>query len=98
WEDDLRHGLEVISDRSEALRRFMASYARLAKLPPPEPTPVDVESWVRRIAELETRLPVAVHPGPPVTVEADGDQLDQLLINLVANGVDAALETGGGVE
>ena len=35
--------------------------------------------------------------GPPVTVRADGDQLDQLLINLIANAVDAALSTGGGV-
>jgi signal transduction histidine kinase len=33
-----------------------------------------------------------------VTILADGDQLDQLLINLVRNGVDAALETGGAVE
>ena len=30
-------------------------------------------------------------------IAADGDQLDQVLINLVRNGVDAALETGGGV-
>ena len=33
-----------------------------------------------------------------MTISADGDQLDQLLINLVRNGVDAALETGGGVQ
>jgi signal transduction histidine kinase len=33
-----------------------------------------------------------------VSITADGDQLDQLLINLVRNAADAALETGGGVE
>jgi signal transduction histidine kinase len=33
-----------------------------------------------------------------MSIPADGDQLDQLLINLVRNAVDAALETGGGVE
>jgi signal transduction histidine kinase len=32
-----------------------------------------------------------------VTLLADGDQLDQLLINLVRNAVDAAIETDGGV-
>ncbi|MGE5048266.1 MAG: ATP-binding protein, partial [Deltaproteobacteria bacterium] len=30
--------------------------------------------------------------------QADADQLDQLLINLVRNAADASLETGGGVE
>ncbi|MDB4949179.1 MAG: histidine kinase [Gemmatimonadetes bacterium] len=96
-DDDLRGGLGVIGARAQALSRFMSSYARLARLPAPTPEPMDVGAWVRRTAGLETRLPVRVVPGPPVTVEADGDQLDQLLINLVRNGVDAALETGGGV-
>ncbi len=97
WRDDLRQGLEVISTRSEALARFMSSYARLARLPPPKLASLDVGEWVRRVAGLETRLPVEVRPGPEVTIEADGDQLDQLLINLVDNAVDAATETGGGV-
>lgn len=97
-DEDLRQGLTVISARSESLSRFMASYANLARLPPPTPGPVDVPTWVRRVANLETRMDVEVRSGPDITVEADWDQLDQLLINLVTNGVDAALETGGGVE
>src|SRR5262249_43194854 len=43
------------------------------------------------------RVPVAVTPGPAATLRADGDQLDQLLINLITNAADAALTTGGGV-
>ncbi|MEJ2185409.1 MAG: ATP-binding protein [Gemmatimonadota bacterium] len=97
-DEDLRQGLDIISTRAEALSRFMTSYARLARLPPPELEPVEVRAWVHRIAELETRMPVAVHDGPDLVVQADGDQLEQLLINLVTNAVDAALETGGGVE
>ena len=98
WEHDLRSGLEVIEGRSEALGRFMGAYARLARLPQPRLGPLDVVAWVRRVVALETRLEVAVAGGPAVTVLADGDQLDQLLINLVRNAVDAALETGGRVE
>jgi PAS domain S-box-containing protein len=98
WEHDLRSGLEVIEGRSEALGRFMGSYARLARLPQPAPGPVDVATWVRRVVALETRLEVRVTGGPAVSVSADGDQLDQLLINLVRNAADAALEAGGGVE
>ena len=96
-EDELLNGLAVIAGRSEALGRFMTSYAQLARLPRPRRRPMAVEPWVRRIAELEGRVPVAVRPGPRLTIEADGDQLDQLLINLVRNAADAALETGGGV-
>ena len=94
---DLGRGLDLIAGRAESLSRFMASYARLAKLPAPRLAPVDVATWVRRVAALERRLPVLIEPGPDVEIQADGDQLDQLLINLVDNAVDAALETSGGV-
>jgi signal transduction histidine kinase len=42
-------------------------------------------------------MPVSVFGGEEIKILADGDQLDQLLINLVDNAVDAAEETGGGV-
>jgi nitrogen fixation/metabolism regulation signal transduction histidine kinase len=96
-DDDLRGGLGVIATRSEALGRFLAAYARLARLPHPEPAEVDVAAWVRRAVALETRLPVQIIPSPDTAIFADPDQLDQLLINLLRNAADAALETGGGV-
>jgi len=96
-EDDLQRGLQVIAGRSEALVRFMSAYARLARLPAPQRASLDVGHWVRRIAALETRVAVDVQSGPPTRIAADGDQLDQLLINLIRNAADAALETGGGV-
>jgi PAS domain S-box-containing protein len=95
--DDIRRGLNVIGGRSEALVRFMSAYARLAKLPAPNKAPLAVGTWVRRVAALETRANVIVSEGPPTTFRADGDQLDQLLINLVRNAVDASLETRGSV-
>ncbi|HTY06673.1 MAG TPA: ATP-binding protein [Gemmatimonadales bacterium] len=96
--EDLERGLELIAGRSESLTRFLSAYARLARLPPPKLAPVDVPSWIERVARLETRVAVEIVPGIPVTVTADGDQLDQLLINLIANATDAALATGGGVK
>ncbi|MGH7555563.1 MAG: sensor histidine kinase, partial [Longimicrobiales bacterium] len=96
-DDDLRRGLNVIAGRSDSLSRFMQSYARLARLPAPRLAPLDVGSWVRRVVSLETRLPVEVVSGPELHISADGDQLDQLLINLLRNAVDASLETGGTV-
>jgi len=97
WSDDAERGLGVIETRAEALGRFMASYARLARLPAPRPVEIDVASWIERVVRLETRLPVRVTSGPPIAIRADKDQLDQLLINLVNNAADASLETGGSV-
>ena len=95
--EDLERGLSVISGRSEGLSRFLASYTKLVRLPQPKLAPVDVATWVERTVRLEHRLAVKVVTGPSVTLQADGDQLDQLLINLVRNAVDASLETSGSV-
>ena len=97
WEQEALHGLDVIEGRSGSLSRFLQAYARLAQLPKPTRRPVDVNAWVRRVVELEERMPVALCPGPPTTILADRDQLDQLLINIVRNAVDAASDAGGGV-
>lgn len=97
WEEDMRSGLEIVGNRAEALSRFMAAYARLARLPRPKLAPVELSALIRRVAGLETRLPVYVERGAAVTLQGDADQLEQLLINLIRNAVDAALETRGGV-
>jgi two-component system nitrogen regulation sensor histidine kinase NtrY len=97
WRADVRSGLDVVSARAESLSRFMESYARLARLPPPKLAPVELGPVVRRVAGLETRTRVSVIPGPELLVRADADQLEQLLINLVRNAADASLVTGGGV-
>jgi nitrogen fixation/metabolism regulation signal transduction histidine kinase len=97
WEQDARRGIGVIRERSAALGRFMEAYSQLARLPPPNLAPVDLGALASRVAGLETRRPVAVTGGPELEVRADRDQLEQLLINLVRNAVDATVETGGGV-
>ena len=60
WEEDMVRGLAVIGSRSESLSRFMASYARLAKLPQPKFQPVDIAALARRVVGLETRMNVAL--------------------------------------
>jgi len=97
WDDDMRKGLAVIAARSDSLSRFTTAYARLAKLPAPRLASVAVGDLVRRVAGVETRLGIRIDAGPDFTIRADPDQLEQLLINLLHNAVDAALATGGGV-
>ncbi len=97
WRDDARSGLTVIATRAESLSRFMQAYARLARLPPPQKEQIDLGELVRRVVGLETRMAVRLVEGPAVVLGADGAQIEQLLINILHNAVDAALETGGNV-
>jgi len=97
WMEDARQGLSIIASRAQALGRFMDAYTRLARLPDPRKAPLDAGMLVRKASALETRLGVRVLPGPELRLEADADQLEQALINLVRNAVDAVQETGGGV-
>lgn len=91
WRDDLARGMRVIGSRTEALTRFTHAYARLARLPEPRKRDVDVDALVQRVTALESRVPIETQ-GPPAQVQADEDQLEQLLINLVKNAADAARE------
>lgn len=98
WEDDMSRGLAVIANRTDGLARFMNAYARLARLPAPQFRPVDVSTWIQRVASLDLRMQIPVATGPELTIQADPDQLDQVLINLIKNAIDAATETSGGVQ
>jgi nitrogen fixation/metabolism regulation signal transduction histidine kinase len=97
WREDMQRGLAVISSRADSLARFVESYSKLARLPPPKLEPLKIGALVSRVASLETRLPVNVVAGPDVTVRGDDVQLEQLLINLIRNAVDASMETKGTV-
>ncbi len=98
WRDDMQRGLGVISSRADSLARFIESYSKVARLPQPKFEPVHIGDLVRRVARLETRLPVNIVGGPEISVQGDSAQLEQLLINLLRNAVDAAQETEGRVE
>lgn len=97
WREDVRGGLELIGHRAGALARFLSSYTRLARLPPPRLQTVDLATLVEKVVRLDTRLAVQVLEGEPLAVSADPDQLEQALINLVRNAVEAALPGQGGV-
>ena len=97
WGDDMHRGLEVISSRADSLARFIESYSKLARLPQPRFEPLNIGSLVQRVVSLETRLPVNVVAGPDLVIKGDDVQLEQLLINLIRNAVDASMETKGNV-
>jgi nitrogen fixation/metabolism regulation signal transduction histidine kinase len=88
---DFRRGLSVVESRADALHRFVQSYRKLAQLPPPQLKTVALAPLMERVVLLQQRLAVQLDPGPPASVIADQDQLEQMLINLLGNAVDASL-------
>jgi two-component system nitrogen regulation sensor histidine kinase NtrY len=89
---DFERGLEIIEARSASLNRFLQAYRALAQMPPPAIRRVALRPIVERVVFLETRLPVTMTTGPDVTLMVDSDQIEQMLINLVRNAVEAAIE------
>jgi len=96
WQDDLKGGLELIAERAEALDRFIGAYSRLMHLPQPSFSQVEVAQLLRRVAGLETRMGITVEPGRDLHVRGDRDQLEQLLINVLSNAVEASLQSRPG--
>jgi two-component system nitrogen regulation sensor histidine kinase NtrY len=91
--EDFERGLSIIEARAASLNRFLQAYRTLAQMPPPVLKKSILSSLVMRVARLETRIEVKVIPGPEVAVMADPDQIEQMLINLVRNAAEAALES-----
>ena len=91
--EDMRQGLRVIENRVESLNRFMQAYTQLARMPAPTRVRIEISPLVQRVASLERRLTVKTIEGPRVTIDADPDQLEQVLINLIRNAVDASLDS-----
>jgi two-component system nitrogen regulation sensor histidine kinase NtrY len=97
WKDDASSGLNSIASRADSLSRFLEAYTRLTKLPPPQKQEVDLAQLVQHVVDLEPRLRVQILPSTRTVIRADAAQIEQALINLVHNAVDAALETDGTV-
>jgi two-component system nitrogen regulation sensor histidine kinase NtrY len=89
---DLDRGLGVIENRAESLNRFLQAYRQLSGLPRPRLATIPVGTLVDRVAHLERGVAVQVQRGrEDVRVAVDEDQVQQALINLVKNAVEAAL-------
>jgi two-component system nitrogen regulation sensor histidine kinase NtrY len=94
WREDAQAGLVIIHDRAESLGRFMSAYAQLARLPAPTRRPVEFAPLVRRAVSLHGAR-VTIEEGPEVQLDLDADQIEQVLINLIKNAVEAAGDAGG---
>ena len=94
-DEDLERGLHIVESRADSLQRFVQAYRQLAQLPPPRLRNSALGAMLERTLALEQRLQATFDRGPELTLLADPDQLEQMLINLLRNAVEAALSARG---
>jgi len=96
--EDIREAVQTIARRAEGLTEFVLRYRELLKVPQPDPTSVPVKEALASIATLmgatlaDVELSVEVMPAS-LEVTADSALLDQVLVNLVKNALEAMVDT-----
>lgn len=92
---ELAHNLALVAERAESLRRFLSRYSELARMPEPTVADCDVSALLRQVAAVQPPGRVNYAAADNLKLRADADQVQQALINLVRNAVEA---TAGGAE
>ena len=96
--EELAYNLALVAERAESLRRFLSRYSELARLPEPTLADCDVAALLRQVAAVQPPGRVQYAAADGLQLRADADQLQQALINLVRNAVEATPAGGAPVE
>lgn len=96
--DDIREAITTIARRSEGLMQFVSHYRQLLKVPNPVPADIGVAIALKGVVKLMAddlqRIAVRSDVNPAsLELRADAQLLDQLLINIVKNAIEAMDET-----
>lgn len=87
--DDLQAGLQLIAERSRALRDFVNSYRELNQLPLPDKKPTDLLQMSNKLVQLFGEKKLLVKNKDKLIISGDPIQIEQVLINLIKNGIEA---------
>lgn len=88
-QQSLLEGIGIINERSESLATFIASYSQLSHLPKPNFSSFDLASLLNRISALFPQGKFLLSESCEIVISADKQQLEQVLINLFKNAMEA---------
>jgi signal transduction histidine kinase len=93
--DRARTAIGRVAERSSQLLHFAENYRALAKLPPPDPAPINPRPWLEGIVDITrarwtgTELR-ADFTDLPASLKIDAEQMSQALLNLLSNACEAS--------
>jgi len=93
--EDLQEGLSVITERANSLNSFLQRYQQLSQLPAPDKTLFDCQSALKSVVLLFDGCNIQLI-GKPLSIYADENQLQQVLVNLIKNAQQAMMDVNGG--
>lgn len=98
--DDLREGLSTIENRSKGLIKFIDAYREYTSLPKPRMSLVRLKDVIDKVAQLMKpelkKTKISFHcecSSEYLTIQADIEMIEQVLINLLKNAIEALAET-----
>ena len=91
FDEYFQEATKGILDDVHRIATIASDFARFARLPSPRPSPVDVAEVARTTVSMHASagIPIELRASACPTIQADRDQLAQMLINLLQNAMDA---------
>jgi len=100
-DSDISPALQVAIERNEHLSHFMRNFADVIRLPAPTKAHVDLNELLRKVTQLMSfsaknagvNLELSI-PYPPLQAWADAGQIEQVLVNVIKNAIEASAKNG----
>ena len=89
----MQQGMQVIHKRSKGLLEFVENYRRITRIPAPVKEKVTLAELFNGISELIPNDYISfAQPAPQISIKADRTQIEQVLINIIKNAIEACAE------
>ena len=100
-QEDFQHALQIAKDRNQKLNRFMRNFADVVKLPLPNKKEQDLGLFLEEVTRFmqpavgDKTIKIEFEkPTSPIFAKFDLQQMEQVLINVIKNAMEAVEENG----